>query len=90
MFCRDLENGINENQRRIQEFEIIKVKLKDIDEKKKRILELENLNESIGKDLVLLEDQIRILEDSVFGLKKFENIFFSARYTTSYQEFTEK
>jgi len=71
----NLENGINENQKQIQEFEIIKVKLKDINEKKKRISELENLNESIGRDLVILEDQIGILNDSVFGLKKFENIF---------------
>ena len=48
----DLETEINEKQKQIQEFEIIKIKLKEVDEKKKRIFELEDLNESVGRDLV--------------------------------------
>ena len=54
---------------------IMKVKLKDIGEKEGRIQELEKMNQSTRKDIELLNSQIQSLNDSVFELRKFENIF---------------
>jgi exonuclease SbcC len=71
----DIEKEVNEKQKQLHEFEIIKVKLKDVNEKKNRISELENSFKSIEQDCLLLEDQLIILNDSVFSLKKFENVF---------------
>lgn len=70
-----IESEILENQEKLQEFNILRVRLKGTEEKKTRIKELEKTNEEMKKDIKLLEDQVGSLQDSAFELNKYENAF---------------
>jgi len=54
---------------------ILKVRLQDVEEKKKRLEEIKKLNELIQKDVEILNQHIESLSKFVFELNKFENIF---------------
>src|SRR3989344_4037460 len=85
-----LDSDIAENMKKIEEFsiekktiaenmvndlKILKIKLEDVEEKKKRMSEIEKTNALTQKDLELLDGHIKILNNSVFELNKFDSIF---------------
>lgn len=66
---------ISSAEKQLQEFNILKVRLAELEDKKKRVLELKNLNDILAKDAELLAQHSDALSDSVFQLSKFENAF---------------
>jgi len=70
-----LEYQINIKEREVQELKIIKMKVEDLIERKKRRQEILNSNYLLEKDVLLLDGQIKNLTSSFFDLKKYENIF---------------
>jgi len=70
-----VEESLSLSEKQLQEMNISKIKLQNIDEKKKRLEEIKKLNESIQKDTEILNQHIESLNVSVFELNKFENIF---------------
>ena len=54
---------------------VLKIRFQEIEEKRKRLSELEKTTESLHKDMVLLDGHAEILNKSVFDLNKFDNIF---------------
>ncbi len=70
-----LKEAISLNQNKIQELNILKIRLQEIQEKQKRKEEIKKSNELIQKDMEILSQQIEILNNSVFELNKFDNIF---------------
>lgn len=69
-----LESEISLAQKEMNDLKILKIKLENIDEKKIRMNELLNLNESLQKDKTMLRDQLKSLQESVSLLKKFDVI----------------
>ena len=51
----ELESEIAEKEKRINEINIIKIKIQEIDEKEKRLKELEKTNSFLDKDIEILE-----------------------------------
>ena len=70
-----IKEEISSNQNKIQELNILKIKLQEINEKQKRLEEINQSNELIQRDLGILDQQIDLLNRSIFDLKKFDNIF---------------
>jgi exonuclease SbcC len=66
---------ISSREKQLQEMNILKVKLQNIEEKKKRLEEIKKTNEAIKKDIEILNQHIESLGMFVFELNKFENIF---------------
>lgn len=60
---------------KIQELKLLKIKLDDVNEKKKRIEEYEVMNISLKKDYELLEKHMESLKNMVFELSKFDSVF---------------
>ena len=54
---------------------ILKIRLEGINEKQKRLDDLEKTDLFLEKDMELLNKHVDILKESVFELKKFESIF---------------
>ncbi|MBI2004403.1 AAA family ATPase, partial [Candidatus Pacearchaeota archaeon] len=71
----ELEKNISLNERQIQEINILKVKMQGVEEKQKRIQEIEKSNIFLNKDLELLDKQLSLLKTSILELNKFENIY---------------
>jgi exonuclease SbcC len=72
MMKLDYESSVKE--KRIQELKILRIRLKEIDEKQRHLITLEKEDLSLSKDLVMLENQVKLLRETVFGLNKFENM----------------
>ena len=70
-----IETEISSNEKELQESNLLKIKFEGIQEKRDRINELENANLSTEKDLGLLTNHLGSLEESVFELRKFDNVF---------------
>lgn len=66
---------LNFNQKKLEELKILRLKLQDIDEKQKRIQEIQVSQISLKNDLTLLEKHMELLNNSIFELKKFDDIF---------------
>lgn len=71
----ELEKNIFLNEKQIQEINILKIKLQGIEEKQKRIQEIEKSNLLLNKDLKLLDSQLNLLKTSILELNKFDNLF---------------
>ena len=71
----DVEEHISLKEEQLQKLNILKVRLQDVEEKKKRLEEIKKLNELIQKDVEILNQHIESLSKFVFELNKFENIF---------------
>jgi len=66
---------ISEKEKKLNDLNILKIKLQNIEEKQNRIEEIEKSNAVIQKDLELLTAHNQTLIESVENLKKFEDIF---------------
>ena len=71
----DVEEDISLKEKELQKLSILKIRLQDIEEKKKRLEEIKELNDLIQKDIEILNQHIESLSKFVFELNKFENIF---------------
>lgn len=69
-----LENQIFELEKKIQELKILKIKIEGMKEKQKTLSELENVQTSLQKDIILLNNHIQSLQDFVFELNKYNNL----------------
>ena len=69
------EEQISLTEKTVNDLRILKIKLEDVEEKKKRMSEIEKTNALTQKDLELLDNHIKILSNSVFELNKFDSIF---------------
>lgn len=70
-----IDQSISETQAQINELQLLKIKLQSIDEKSKRLHELGDTQDTLKKDIELLNQHVTALQKSVFDLKKFENLF---------------
>jgi len=70
-----IDHEISSNEKELQELNLLKIKFEGIQEKRNRIKELEELDKSLGKDLNLLNQHLESLGQSIFELRKFDNIF---------------
>jgi len=72
-------DGINSNiflaEKRLQELNILKIRLQGIDEKQVQLREIEKSNGLLGNDVRMLDTQIEILRNSVFELTRFDKLF---------------
>ena len=71
---RKLESEIFELEKRIQELRILKIKIEGMKEKQKTLSEIETIQSSLQKDLILLNSHIQSLQDFVFELNKYNNL----------------
>ncbi|MEK6845038.1 MAG: AAA family ATPase [Nanoarchaeota archaeon] len=71
----ELEKNISLNEKQIQEINILKIKMQGVEEKQKRIQEIEKSNILLSKDIGILESQLNLLKTSILELNKFDNIY---------------
>lgn len=71
----DTESKILFSQKSLEDLRISKIRYEGIYEKKKRLEDLEKFVDSAKKDSLLLEQHIKTLQDSVFELSRFENLY---------------
>ena len=69
----DLQISLKE--KKIQELNILKVKLQNIQEKRKRIEDINKSNLFLSKDIDLLNKQISVLKSSILEFSKYDNLF---------------
>ena len=72
MLKLDYDSSIKE--KRIQEIRILKVRLRELEDKQRHLTTLEKTNSALAKDLEMLDNQIDLLKSSVFELNKYDNL----------------
>jgi len=70
-----INSEVSLKEKELQDMEILKVKLEQLDERKKRSKDFLNSNIMLEKDIVLLESQVEVLRKNVFDLGKYSNLF---------------
>ena len=71
---KKIEDEIFSSERQLTDLKIIKMKLRDIDDKQIQIQTIEKSNVSLAKDMELLNQHIDLLLSSVMNLNKFSNL----------------
>ncbi|RLG16346.1 hypothetical protein DRN69_01070 [Candidatus Pacearchaeota archaeon] len=71
----DLNRNILIKQEKIQELKILKIRLEEIQEKQKRLEDIEKNNLLLEKDIKLLDQHIESLKISILELSKYDNLF---------------
>jgi len=79
-----IEFDISKKEKEVQELEILKIRLQQVQETKKRILDLEKSNISFEKDLELLSSHINSLKASSLSLSKYDNLFNAKKLELDY------
>ncbi len=69
------DNEVTRNEKELQELMLLKMKFQDLEEKKRRIAEIKKTSDSIGGDIRILNSQIENLNQEIFRLNKYENLF---------------
>ncbi|MDO8623586.1 MAG: AAA family ATPase [archaeon] len=72
---KSINSDISFKENQVNELRILKIRLEGINEKQKRLEDLEKTDLFLEKDMELLNKHVDILKESVFELKKFESIF---------------
>ncbi|MFA4953157.1 MAG: AAA family ATPase, partial [Candidatus Pacearchaeota archaeon] len=70
-----LEEEISSKEKNIQETNILKIRLQNLEEKRKRMQELEKSSEMFEKDIEILNQHFESLKYSIFELSKYDNLF---------------
>jgi len=83
-YFKKIREEISLRERKLNDFQILEIKLQGIQEKQTRLEELEKSILSFEKDMVLLTQHIELLKDSIKELEKFDLIF-----ETTQKEFQE-
>ncbi len=73
--ANSLDNESSELEKKQQELNIAKIKVQGIDEKSKRLDELDKSNSFLYGDIGILDQHLENLNKSIFDLKKYDNIF---------------
>lgn len=76
--AQNIENlnfQISQNEKKLEELKIIKIKLEGIEEKKLRIEDLEKKNLATNKDINLLNQHIEDLRSYIQNLSEFDSLF---------------
>ena len=72
MLKLDYESSIKE--KRIQELKILRIRLKEVDDKQRHLVTLEKTNTLLAKDLEMLDNQVNLLRKTVFDLNRYDNL----------------
>jgi len=72
MMKMDYESSLKE--KRIQELKILRIRLKEVDDKQRHLVTLEKTNTLLSKDLEMLDNQVNLLRKTVFDLNKYDNL----------------
>ena len=72
---QEMDSKIYSMEKELTDLKILKMRLQEVQEKQKRISEIEKSNLMLEDDIKLLNQHAETLNDVVFELKKFENIF---------------
>jgi DNA repair protein SbcC/Rad50 len=72
MLKLDYESSLKE--KRIQELKILRIRLKEVDDKQRHLVTLEKTNALLSKDLEMLDNQVNLLRKTVFDLNKYDNL----------------
>src|SRR3972149_353731 len=70
-----IDGEVSEKEKKLQEMSIIKIKVQGIDEKDKRLKELEKANTFLYKDVEILNQHFESLNTNLFELKKYDSLF---------------
>ncbi len=70
-----LDKEITGKEKDLQELVLLKIRFRDLEEKKKNLDEIKKTKESIEKDIQILKNHIEILAKEIFSLNKYENLF---------------
>ena len=71
----ELLSETNEKEKEINDLKLLRIRLQNIEEKNKRVSDLEKINLSFRKDIEMLESNNEILKRAIFNLNKFESLF---------------
>jgi len=71
----NLKNLFSEKDKEIGELKILKIRLQGVEEKKKRIMDLQKNNLLLKKDIDMLESSVEVLKSSIFHLRKYDLLF---------------
>lgn len=74
-----IENEIALSEKNMQDLNILKVKLEELQEKKKHLEEVKANNLTLEKDIGLLKKHLDSLSKSVFDMSNFESVFESKK-----------
>ncbi len=72
---QEIDSKISSMEKELTDLKILKMRLQEVQEKQKRISEVEKSNLMLEEDVKFLNQHAETLSDTVFALKKFENIF---------------
>ncbi|PIN89852.1 hypothetical protein COU57_05015 [Candidatus Pacearchaeota archaeon CG10_big_fil_rev_8_21_14_0_10_32_14] len=67
-----LKIQLDQRDKEYHDLRILKVRLQSIDEKKKRIKDIEKVNKSLSKDIEMLHQSSEIQKKSIFDLKRYD------------------
>ncbi|MEK6829485.1 MAG: AAA family ATPase [Nanoarchaeota archaeon] len=70
-----MESEVSEKEKRVNEINILKVKIQGIDEKDKKLNELDKANAFLYKDIEILTSHLESLNKDLFELKRYDAIF---------------
>lgn len=71
----ELDNSITNKEKELRDLYILRIKLQGIQEKEKRLKDLEKNTDSLKKDILFLNQQISILKNSLLELSNFDSLF---------------
>ncbi|MDP3966054.1 MAG: AAA family ATPase [archaeon] len=71
----ETELKISSGEKELTSMKILKMKLEGINEKEKKLKEIERGEEFLKKDIILLEKHLSSLGDSFFSLSKYDSIY---------------
>ena len=72
---QELDTKISSMEKELTDLKILKMRLQEVQEKQKQISEIEKSNLMLEEDIKFLNQHAETINDTVFELKKFENVF---------------
>lgn len=72
---KQINSGILLKENEVNDLKILRIKLQQLEEKEKRISEIQKMDISLEKDIEILNNHNGILKQTVFDLSKFDNIY---------------
>ncbi|MEM4325961.1 MAG: AAA family ATPase [Candidatus Pacearchaeota archaeon] len=66
---------VSNEEKRLRELEILRLRVRDAEEKKHRIEEIKKINETTRKDIEILKNHLENLTNIVFEMNKFNTLF---------------
>ncbi len=70
-----LKKKIQEQETKISELKLVKIRLESVSEKKTRLLEIEKQREMLGKDFDMLDKHVASLKETILELARFDLVY---------------